>query len=203
MSDNIAAVLYVNNKGRIKSDFCNKIAKELWVWCTSQNMWVSAAHIPGTQNTEGGSFSTNFSETNEWKLSTHLFQKISSMFVNPTLDLFTSRINYQIHRYISWKPAPKTLAIDAFSIKWNTEIYCIFPPFSLLGKVTAKIHRDKTKAIVFILKWPTQHWYPNLLRKAAKSLTFTPSAKNLIQPQDPQKVHHLHQKFRLQVLLID
>ena len=109
MSDNITAVSYVNNKGGIKSGFCNKIAKELW------------------QNTEADSFSRNFSETIEWKLSTHLFQKISSMFGNPTLDLFASRINYQIDRYISWKPDPKALAIDAFSIKWNTEFYYILP----------------------------------------------------------------------------
>ena len=65
------------------------------------------------------------------------------MFGNPTLDLFASRINYQIDRYISWKPVPKALAIDAFSIKCNTEFYHIFPTFSLLGKVTAKTYRDK------------------------------------------------------------
>ena len=115
-------------------------------------MWVSAAHIPGTQNTEADSFSRNLNETIGWKLSTHLFQKISSMFRNPTLDLFASRIYYQINRYISWKPDPKALAIEAFSIKWNTEFYYIFAPFSLLGKVTAKIYRGKTKAIVVIRK---------------------------------------------------
>ena len=37
MSDNITAVSYVNNKEGIKSEFCNEIGKELWVWCTSQN----------------------------------------------------------------------------------------------------------------------------------------------------------------------
>ena len=107
MSDNITAVSYVNNNGGIKSEFCNEIAKELWVWCTSQNMWISAEHIPETQNTEADSFSRNFNEAIEWKLSTHLFQKISSMFGNPRLDLFASRINHQIDRYISWKPDPK------------------------------------------------------------------------------------------------
>ena len=50
-----------------------------------------------------------------------------------------------------------------FSVKWNTEFYYIFPPFSLLEKVTAKIYRDKTKAIVVIPNWPTQHWYSSLL----------------------------------------
>ena len=56
MPDNVTAVSYVNSKGGIKSEFHNKTAKELWVWCTSQNMWVSTAHIPGTQNTEADSF---------------------------------------------------------------------------------------------------------------------------------------------------
>ena len=91
-------------------------------------------------------------------------------------DLFASRINYQIDRYIFWKPDPKVLAIDAFSIKWNTEFYYIFPPFSLLKKVTTKIYRDKMKAIVVIRKWPTQHWSPKLLRRATRSMTITPSA---------------------------
>ena len=158
-------------------------------------MWVSAAHIPGTQNAEADSFSRNFNETTEWRLSTHLFQNISSMFGNPTLDLLASRINYQIDRYISWKPDPKALAIDAFSIKWNTEFYYIFPPFSLLWQVTVKIYRDKTKVIVVIPKWSTQHSYPNLLRKATKSMTITPSSKNLVQLQDPQKFTHYTESF--------
>ena len=75
MPDNITAESYANNKGAVKLEFCNKIAKELWVWCTSQNMWVSAPHIPGTKNTKADSFSRNVNETIEWKLSTHLFQK--------------------------------------------------------------------------------------------------------------------------------
>ena len=143
---------YVNNEGKIKSEFCNEIAKELWVFCTSQNMWVSAAHIPGTQNPEADNFSRNFHGAIEWKRSTHLFQKISSMFGNPTVDVFASRINYQIGRYISWKLDLKTLAIDAFLIKWNTEFYLIFPPFSFLGKVTAKSTETKRKPL---------QWSPN------------------------------------------
>ena len=47
-SDNITAICYINNKGEIKSEFCNQTAKELRVWCTSQNMWLSTVHIPGT-----------------------------------------------------------------------------------------------------------------------------------------------------------
>ena len=48
MSYNITGVCYVNGKGGIQSE-CNQIAKELWVWCTPQNMWLSAAHVPERQ----------------------------------------------------------------------------------------------------------------------------------------------------------
>ena len=99
--------------------------------------------IHGTQDTEADSFSRSFSAAIDWKLSTHLFQKISSMFGNPTLDLFVFHINYQTNKYISWKLYPIALATDAFSVKWNTEFYYIFPPFGLVGELTAKIYRKQ------------------------------------------------------------
>ena len=129
MPDNVTAISYVNNKGEIKSEFCNKIAKELSMWCTSQNMWVSAAHIPGTQNTESDSFSRNFNEAIEWKLSTHLFQKIWSIFADPILDLFVSRINYQIDRYISWKPDRQSPSSWCFFNKMEHWILFNHSPF--------------------------------------------------------------------------
>ena len=97
------------------------------MWCTSLNMLVSAAHIPGTQNTEGDSFSRNFYEAIEWKLSTHLFQKISGMFGNTTLDLFASCIDYLIDRYISCKSDPEALAIDAFQSNGTLNFIISFP----------------------------------------------------------------------------
>ena len=81
ISDNITAVSYVDNKGGVKSEFSNKIEKELSVWCTSQNMEVSAAHIPGTQNTEADSFSRNFNETIEWKLNSSVSKNVNILGV--------------------------------------------------------------------------------------------------------------------------
>ena len=124
-------------KAKLNQSFVIKLQKSYGCG-TYQKICGYQLHIPGTQNTKANSFSRNFNETIEQKLSTHLFLKISSMFGNPTLDLFASCINYQIHMYLSWKPGPKALATDAFSIKWNTGFYYIFLPFSMLGKVTAK-----------------------------------------------------------------
>ena len=87
MSDNITVVPYVNNKGGIKSEFCNEIENLTIGSHPSQNMWVSVALIPVIQNTEPDSFSRNFNEAIEWKLNTHLFQNISSIW-KPNIRAF-------------------------------------------------------------------------------------------------------------------
>ena len=51
-------------------------------------MWVSAAHIRGTQITGTDSFSRNFSEAIESKLRAH-----SRIFGNNTLEFFAFCIN--------------------------------------------------------------------------------------------------------------
>ena len=33
-----------------KSEDCNDIAVEIWQWCISKNIWISAAYISGTDN---------------------------------------------------------------------------------------------------------------------------------------------------------
>ena len=93
MSDNITAVSYVNNKGELNQSFVMKLQKS-YGCSVHQKIYGYIVHMPGTQNTEADSFSRNFSEAIEWKLCFPLFQKISSMFGNPTLDLFASRINH-------------------------------------------------------------------------------------------------------------
>ena len=49
MIDSSTAVSYINSMGG-RSLTCNQITRELWVWCASHGIWLSAAHIPGKEN---------------------------------------------------------------------------------------------------------------------------------------------------------
>ena len=69
------------------------------------------------------------------------------------MNPFASRINHQIEKCISWKTEPGAIAIDTYSVKWNTEFYYIFPPFSLLGKGAAITHLDNTNCMMVMPKW--------------------------------------------------
>ena len=142
-------------------------------------------------------FSRNFNDGTEWQLN----PKVITRFGKPDIDLFASRLNHQLTKYISWHPEPNAIAIDAFTICWSDKFLYVFPPFSLLNKVIAKICRDKAKGILIVPKWPTQTWYPQAIALAQEEIiTFPPSGKNLKLVHEPTPKHPLQKKLSLMVI---
>ena len=99
--DNVTAVSYINNMGGTHSLMCNKLAKDIWIWCRSNNIWLSATHIPGITNVEADRTSRKFKDSSEWKLDPSVFERITEHWGKPNLDLFASHINFQFKHYIS------------------------------------------------------------------------------------------------------
>ena len=85
MADNMTAVIYINNMGGTKSKECNQIAKEIWQWAESRNIWISAAHIPGTDNVTADTGSRQFNDATEWMVSDHAFSIITKKLVSQML----------------------------------------------------------------------------------------------------------------------
>ena len=65
LTDNSTAVAYVNAMGGTRSPCCNKLAKDIWDCCIEHNIWLTAAHIPGQDNTEADFESRHFNESTE------------------------------------------------------------------------------------------------------------------------------------------
>ena len=202
MSDNTTAIAYINNMGGIKSSTCNEVAKDIWLCCEKHNIWISAAFIPGKENKAADKKSREFDDATEWQLSTNVFYEICQNFGFPDIDLFASRNNKQIDKYVSWKPEPDAYAVDAFSIQWSNDFMYIFPPFSIVGKVMRKIIEEKVRVILIIPYWPTQYWYPMAIRAAKEVMVLRTSESLLRLSHDKDKVHPLFPKLKLRALLI-
>jgi len=201
MCDNTTAISYINNMGGVKSENCNTIAIEIWEFCINKNIWISASHIPGKENTEADILSRKLDDNTEWHLNPKLFLEIFKKFGRPNIDLFATRINKQVEKYVSWHPEPDCYAIDAFSIRWNSYLYYIFPPFSIIGKVVNKILIDNSNVILVVPDWPTQHWYPIVIKMASYQPMIIPLAKsNLVLKHSPAQVHQLYKKLQLLVI---
>eukprot|EP00794_Sanderia_malayensis_P010499 gene10499-11598_t len=201
MTDNQTTVAYINHMGGTKSATCNNIAITIWNFCIQQNCWISAAHVPGVDNTIADNKSRKFHDNTEWQLLPKHFDTITnSLNFMPTVDLFASRVNHQLNRYVSWHPDPNAIVTDAFTISWTDIKFYAFPPFSIIGDTVAKIIKDGASGIIIIPKWNTQCWFPNVMRITKQMIPIPKKALRL--PSKPQETHPLEKNLSLIALLV-
>ena len=164
LSDNVTAVTYINAMGGSKSEGCDILATEIWDGAITRQVWLSAVHTPGAENTEADSLSRNLNPNLEWSLTDRAFTRILEDFCfTPSVDLFASRLNHKLETYVSWKPDPFATFIDAFTIDWGPHSFYAFPPFCLVSKCLQKISSNGATGILIAPVWPTQTYFAFLL----------------------------------------
>ena len=196
-SDNTTAVAYVKNMGGRKAA-CNQVARDIWLWCMKHDIWLSITHIHGVENTMADFESRKVNDRTEWMLNPRIFNAIIHIWGNVDIDLFASRTNCQINRYVSWKPDPYAMFIDAFTIMWTNEYFYAFPPFSLLGSCLQKIQEDEATGILVCPVWTTQPWFPVVMMLLIEEPILLPKSPTLLQLSHKQdEVHPLYPKMRI------
>ena len=187
--DNSTAVSHINKKGGTHSVLCDALAVEIWQWAIPQNIWLSAAFIPGESNVVADFYSWCPNNNTEWQLNPTVFERLCEV-----VDLFASAINKQTPQYVSWKPDPLAWAIDAFTISWKNLNFYAFPPFSIVPRVLQKLQQDQATGICILPNWPTHPWFPVMLQlhishpyRASphkRLLTLPCSTRNTSSPQE-------------------
>lgn len=97
-------------------------------------------------------------------LKRDIFRRLCEQYFIPDIDLFASRLNYQVEKFVSWFPQPGAYKCNAFSFGWTNYSPYIFAPFCLINKVLNKIVEDRVnRAMLVIPYWISQSWFPVLL----------------------------------------
>lgn len=179
------------------------IAKEIWQWCESRNLWIYATYINTKDNIIADFESRKELGNTEWELNDTHFQKIVSIFGEPSIDLFASRTNSKCQDYVSWHPDPGAIAVDAFTVCWsNYHLFYAFPPFSMVLKTLEKIISDRATGIVVVPYWTTQPWFPIFNKLLIQEpIIFQPS-EYLLSLNNCRMSHPLHQKMKLMAGLL-
>ena len=163
------------------------------------------AHLPGKTNTSADFQSTNVNPDCEWKLNPDIFaQVVQKLSFSPEIDLFASRLNYQIMPYVSFHSDPHSLAVDAFSlITWQKWRFYAFPPFAVIPLVLQKVVCDKASGLIIVPNWPTQAWYPTLYKLLIQPPFLLSRHRELLfSPVDSSQKHPLHRQMDLLACLI-
>ena len=194
----------INKFGTSHSGKCNTLTKQIWKWAQENENWLSATHIPGIQNTEADLESRKNEVHTEWKLRENIFSNICSQLnTSSKIDLFATRLNTQLSTFVSYRPDPKCIAVNAFLLDWSNLDFYAFPPFVCLNRVLQKIYQDKAKGIVIAPNWPSQPFYPRLIAMPIKTISIAPRETNLYLPNQPAVKHPLGKTLKILACLVD
>ena len=127
-------------------------------------------------NVQAGSGFWKLRDSSNSKLHQSMFRSIFKHFGYPTVDLFTSRMCYQLPQYIALKPYSNIIATDAMQQCWNKMFPYAFLVFSLLSRILKNDCQEKAGQVIIVTpKWQTQTWFPLLLEISMQyPLLFTP-----------------------------
>ena len=88
----------------------------VWEWCIQRDIWFISTYVRCEDNFADAPCSKLYLDR-EWMLKKCIFQKaLSALQFTPQTDLFASRLNKQIDKYVSFKPDPEAFEVDVFSM---------------------------------------------------------------------------------------
>lgn len=178
--DNTTAISCLNRMGSVQHQHLNFITRKIWHWCESRNIWIFASYISSQDNFEADRESRTLLPETEWSLSQEAFKAVTDFFGYPDIDLFASKDNNKCEKYISWFPDPGAWGTDAFTISWTNLFFYAFPPFALILRVLQKTLAEKAEGILVAPYWPSQAWYPLMLKLSIDKPLFMRPSDNLL-----------------------
>ena len=176
----------------------NQLTRKLWLCCIERNLWITATHIPGKLKVLADNESRQTFHDTECKLDPAIFKRVSAFWGKPSIDLFASRLNFQLRPFVSWKPDPQAFAIDASAISWTEHNFYAFPPFAIINRVLQMTEQDQSQGVIIVPVWTTQIWFPHPLRLFGDHPVLLPCYPQLLAlPTNLQLRHPLHNKLKL------
>ena len=199
--DNTTAVAYINKKGGSRSPQLATLTMEIWTYCLSRQIWITAKHIPGLMNSEADYASRNFNNHTEWMLDPIIFQQITTQYYTPEVDLFLTRLNHQVPQYVARYPDPGAPATDAFLQDWSRWTVFIHPPIVLIPRILMQMKQDQATGLLIAPHWHAQPWFPNLMEMLVDYPARLPALPaTIFLPFGPEKVRPLWKRVNHMIL---
>ena len=115
------------------------------------------------------------------------------------VDLFTSAWNAQLPIFVSRFPQPGAWMTDAFTLNWKSLKAFAFPPFNLIASCLTKLVQEKATIIPITPFWPSQPWFPDLLKLATDTPRMLHPEKEL--PTSPlEGCHQLKANYSIRLI---
>ena len=161
-TDNKVTQAYINHLGG-RSIFLNSIARDLWSMCYRAHILLVAVHRPGKVNVRADRLSRWKHDHTDIRLSKAAFEIVDRRYGPHSVDLFATRDNRLLPRYVSWHPDPSAVAVDAFLFPLKGENPYCFPPVTCIPRLLREVLRQQVTVTLIAPDWQAA-WRPDLDR---------------------------------------
>ena len=86
------------------------LSKEIWEILISKQIIITVEHQPSSLNKKAELECRRIVDSFEWVLFRHVFRNLCLKSGIPIVDLVTSRVSYQVAKYVAWKRDPCSIA---------------------------------------------------------------------------------------------
>jgi hypothetical protein len=109
-------------------------------------------------------------DRSDWKFNPRAFRELSRLLhIRFSVDLFATAVNKQCNKFVSLRPQPGALAIDALQLDWrqladNHGALWVNPPWTLLARVLTKLIAERPRPCCLLLpERQDRVWWPLFL----------------------------------------
>ena len=178
--DNMSTVPQINKMGGPRSGQLLEVTQQLWGYCLSRRIMLTAEHLPGNLNQVADTQFRIYEDSSNWQLMPEVLKQLDKLWGPILVDWFADRLNAQVRKFVSWKPDPEAWQVDAFTMPWAKELGYALPPFCLIGRCLAKVQKDGAEMVLATPVWQTQPWFRRVLGMLTDFPMLLPQVPNLL-----------------------
>ena len=171
-SDNRTVCAYVNHQGGRFSEL-DDIAQRCWDVALQRGYRLQCRHIAGADNVEADELSRPILGAWSWSLNSSVFKDLETSHGPFSVDAFATRLTAKLPRYWTLLPDSQAEATDAFAQTWAGEQIYAFPPPLQIAATARKAREERACVTLLTPDWPTQPWYPLLVRMCKRPQVLT------------------------------
>ena len=131
--------------------------------CYQAQILLVAVHRPAKVNVRADRLSRWKKDHTDIRLKPAVFHRIDQRYGPHSVDLFATWDNALLNRFVSWRPDPSAIAVDAFMFPMKGENPYCFPPVSCIPRLLREVLRQQSTITLVAPDWQAA-WRPDLNR---------------------------------------
>jgi hypothetical protein len=183
LSDNTTCVAYLRKQGGTRSTVMSGLTWDILHLLRQLQVRMVVRHIPSSKNVLADALSRTKPLLTEWSLNRSVFRALQALLPGMTVDLFATRLNNRLDRFVSPCPDQRAWAVDALSVPWDFQgVPYAFPPPRILPLVLRKIREEEVPLVLMVAPfWPRQSWLTDILEMSVTHAVRLPLIPSLLE----------------------